>query len=91
MINGLLPASYGGAFGAAGEDVIVACGSAYTAPSKALLTDSLVYADWCGPCKQIAPIFEQLSEKLSRPNQITFIKINTDEQQEVAQEYGVSA
>lgn len=49
------------------------------------------YADWCGPCKQIAPVYEQLSAQLSRPNKITFSKINTDRQQELAQAYGVTA
>lgn len=49
------------------------------------------YADWCGPCRQIAPIYEQLSEQLSRPNRITFTKINTDRQQELSQAYGVTA
>lgn len=49
------------------------------------------YADWCGPCQQIAPVYEQLSEQLSRPNKITFAKINTDRQQELAQAYGVRA
>ena len=49
------------------------------------------YADWCGPCKQIAPIYEQLSEQLSRPNKITFAKINTDRQQELSQAYSVRA
>lgn len=49
------------------------------------------YADWCGPCRQIAPVYEQLSEQLSRPNKITFTKINTDQQQELSQTYGVRA
>ncbi|KAK5076278.1 Thioredoxin-like protein 1 [Lithohypha guttulata] len=49
------------------------------------------YADWCGPCQQIAPIYEQLSAQLSRPNKITFTKINTDRQQELSQAYGVTA
>lgn len=49
------------------------------------------YADWCGPCRQIAPVYEQLSESLSRPNKITFTKINTDRQQELSQTYGVRA
>lgn len=50
-----------------------------------------VYADWCGPCKQIAPIYEQLSAQLSRSNKITFAKVNTEQQREVAQQYGVTA
>ncbi len=54
-------------------------------------SNSTVYADWCGPCKQIAPIYEQLSAQLSRPNKITFAKVNTDQQKEVAEKYSVSA
>ena len=49
------------------------------------------YADWCGPCKAIAPIYEQLSHQLSRPNRITFTKINTDQQQQLAQAHGATA
>jgi thioredoxin len=63
---------------------------------SALLSSSTVvvadfYADWCGPCKQIAPIFEQLSAQLSRPNKITFAKIDTDKQQDLSRSYGVRA
>ncbi|RMZ77115.1 hypothetical protein DV737_g4533, partial [Chaetothyriales sp. CBS 132003] len=63
---------------------------------SALLSSSAIvvadfHADWCGPCKQIAPIYEQLSAQLSRPGKITFTKINTDQQQELARAYGVSA
>ncbi|KAL6716455.1 Thioredoxin-like protein 1 [Lecanora helva] len=57
--------------------------------STIVVTD--FYADWCGPCKQIAPVYEQLSAQLSRPNKITFAKVNTDQQKEVAQKYGVTA
>ena len=49
------------------------------------------YADWCGPCKAIAPVYEQLSAQLSRPSQITFTKVNVDEQKRIAQTYSVSA
>ncbi|KAK1768436.1 PITH domain-containing protein [Phialemonium atrogriseum] len=49
------------------------------------------YADWCGPCKQIAPIYEQLSQGLSRENVVTFVKVNTDQQKEIAEAYGVTA
>ncbi|KAF4633732.1 hypothetical protein G7Y89_g4380 [Cudoniella acicularis] len=50
-----------------------------------------IYADWCQPCKQIAPIYEQLSAQLSRPNHITFVKVNVDTQKEIAANYAVTA
>ncbi|KAJ5669187.1 hypothetical protein N7462_010257 [Penicillium macrosclerotiorum] len=49
------------------------------------------YADWCGPCKAIAPVYDSLATQLSRPNHITFTKINGDEQKELAQLYSVRA
>lgn len=39
----------------------------------------------------IAPVYEQLARQLSRPNRITFTKINVDHQQELAKVYGVTA
>ncbi|RMD44307.1 hypothetical protein DV735_g911, partial [Chaetothyriales sp. CBS 134920] len=67
-----------------------------TSQFSALLSSSAIvvadfHADWCGPCKQIAPIYEQLSLQLSRPGKITFTKINTDQQEELARAYGVTA
>jgi thiol-disulfide isomerase/thioredoxin len=56
-----------------------------------LTATGTVYADWCGPCKAIAPMYEQLATQLSRPNQITFAKVNVDQQQEIARVYGVTA
>uniref|UniRef100_A0A8H7TNV9 Thioredoxin domain-containing protein n=1 Tax=Bionectria ochroleuca TaxID=29856 RepID=A0A8H7TNV9_BIOOC len=57
--------------------------------SKIVVAD--FYADWCGPCKQIAPLYEQLAKSLSRPNAVTFVKINNDEQTEISKEYSVTA
>ncbi|GFF39900.1 thioredoxin-like protein 1 [Aspergillus udagawae] len=57
--------------------------------SKFVVAD--FYADWCGPCKAIAPAYEQLAKQLSRPNRITFTKVNVDEQQDIASAYGVTA
>lgn len=40
------------------------------------------YADWCGPCQMLAPIFEELAEKYS--DQVTFCKLNIDNQKKLA-------
>lgn len=49
------------------------------------------YADWCGPCKTIAPVFQALAEKETKPGKLQFVKVDVDAQQEVAKKYGVSA
>lgn len=43
------------------------------------------YANWCGPCKMFAPIFEEVSNDYD----INFIKIDVDNYQDIAREYGV--
>ncbi|EKD21571.1 37S ribosomal protein rsm22 [Drepanopeziza brunnea f. sp. 'multigermtubi' MB_m1] len=63
--------------------------------SKLLSSSTVVvadfYADWCGPCKAIAPTYESLAAKHSKPNRVTFTKVNVDNQPEIAQKYGVRA
>lgn len=46
------------------------------------------WADWCGPCKQFAPVFEATSEKNA---DITFAKVDTEDQQQLAASYGISS
>jgi thioredoxin 1 len=46
------------------------------------------WAEWCGPCKRFAPVFEQASE---RNADITFAKVDTDEQRELSARYGVTS
>ncbi|OAQ67197.2 thioredoxin [Pochonia chlamydosporia 170] len=50
-----------------------------------------VYADWCGPCKMIAPHFQRLANQHSSPKKVAFAKVNVDSQPEVAQQNRVSA
>ena len=44
------------------------------------------YADWCGPCKMVAPIVEKVSEIYT---DVAFAKVNVDDVPEVAERYGV--
>jgi thioredoxin 1 len=46
------------------------------------------FANWCGPCKRIAPVFAELAEKVP---EITFLKVDVDESEELAQKFSVSA
>ena len=45
------------------------------------------YADWCGPCKSIAPVLEELAAEYD--GQIYIYKINTETEQELASVFGI--
>jgi thioredoxin len=45
------------------------------------------YADWCGPCKMIAPILEQLSEEYG--DKLTIYKVDTEAEQELAAAFAI--
>ena len=44
------------------------------------------YADWCGPCKMLSPIVDEVSEELK---DITFLKLNVDDAEETAMKFGI--
>ena len=46
------------------------------------------WAAWCGPCRQFAPVFEKSSEQ--HPD-ITFAKVDTEDQQQLAGMYGITS
>lgn len=46
------------------------------------------WADWCGPCKMFGPIYEAMSEK--NPG-IVFAKVDTEEQQQLAAQFGIQS
>jgi thioredoxin 1 len=60
-----------------GEDVLGA--------DKPVLVD--FWAEWCGPCRMIAPALEELSNELG--DRVTIVKLNIDENPEAPTKYGV--
>ena len=47
------------------------------------------YADWCGPCKMVAPIMEELAKEYD--GKVNFYKIDTDAEQELAAAFGIQS
>lgn len=45
------------------------------------------YAEWCGPCKMAAPVLDELADEADGKYEI--VKVNVDEEQELAGKYGV--
>lgn len=47
------------------------------------------YADWCGPCKMVAPILEELSEEYK--GKVNVYKVDTEDQRELAGMFGIQS
>jgi len=45
------------------------------------------YADWCGPCKMVAPILEELAKEYE--GKVDIYKVNTEDEQELAAVFGI--
>ncbi len=45
------------------------------------------WANWCGPCKMLAPTFDRLAEKFGE--QVTFAKVNVDELPDIANKFAI--
>ena len=45
------------------------------------------WAEWCGPCRMVSPVVEELSEEFS--GKVDFVKVNVDQANEIASKYNV--
>ena len=45
------------------------------------------WAEWCGPCRAVSPVLEQIAEE--RADDVRLVKVNIDEEPELAQRYGI--
>lgn len=56
-----------------------------TAQEPVVLVD--FFATWCGPCKMLGPVLEELSTEMA--NDLTIVKVDVDQSQELAMKYGI--
>jgi thioredoxin 1 len=54
---------------------------------KTVLVD--FWAEWCGPCKMIAPLLDEIASE--QPDKVKIVKVNVDEEQSLAQKFNISS
>ncbi len=58
---------------------------------EVIQSDKLVvvdfWAEWCGPCKMIAPLLDEIAREM--PDKVKIVKVNVDQEQDLAQKFGI--
>lgn len=67
--------------------IVKATDQNFTEETKQGLVLADFWAPWCGPCKMIAPVLEELDTEMS--DQVKIVKLDVDENQETAGKFGV--
>ena len=47
------------------------------------------WAEWCGPCHAVSPVLDRIVEE--RPDELKLVKVNIDEEEGLAQRYGIAS
>ena len=47
------------------------------------------YADWCGPCRRLAPVLDELAAEYA--GKVIFYKVNVDDEKEIAEAFGITS
>jgi thioredoxin 1 len=47
------------------------------------------WAEWCGPCKMLAPLLDEVAREV--PDKVKIVKVNIEEEQQLAQKFGISS
>lgn len=55
--------------------------------AKPVLVD--FWAEWCGPCRMVSPILDEISAE--HGEKLTIVKVNVDEEPQLAQQYGITS
>ncbi|MGZ0086633.1 thioredoxin [Caldibacillus thermoamylovorans] len=67
--------------------IVNATDQTFTAETKDGVTLVDFWAPWCGPCRMIAPVLEELDQEMG--DKVKIVKVNVDENQETAAKFGV--